>query len=421
MNIRASLAAAALCALALPAVAHADAVTDWNEIASAAIVNTAGQPPPVSALSFAMVQGAVYDAVNAIDRRHQPYLVLPAAGRHDSEDAAAATAAHRVLVALFPLQVSTLDAQYAASLAAVKDGAPGGIAAGEAAAAAMLAARTGDGRGGPFVPVSGTAPGQWRPVPPALNSDPAPWIGNVRPFLVPDVEMLRTAPPNPLTSRAYARDLNEIKSVGALHSTARTPDQTDAAVFWQEHAFRLWNRILRSLVVSHRLDSANSARMLAMVDLAAADAAIGCWNNKYRWNFWRPITAIREAASDGNPLTAPDPDWTPLFDPATLPGLITPPFPDHPSGHNCAAGSILGSLLSFFGTDRVPFSATSTLTNTTRNWDSLSDALRENINARVWAGIHFRTADLAGAALGLRVALYERLHAFGPIRRRADR
>ena len=283
----------------------------------------------------------------------------------------------------------------------------------------MIAARTNDGRGGPFTPVIGTTPGVWRPTPPLFASDPTPWVGNVRPFLVPNVRMLRSAGPNPLTSRAYAKDFNEVKAIGALHSTTRTPDETDAAIFWQDHAFALWNRVFRSLAADHHLAIADSARLLATTNLAAADAAIGCWNNKYHYNSWRPITAIREADTDANPATTADPTWTPLFDPATpvaagqLP-LATPPFPENPSGHNCAAGSILGTLRYFFGTNDVSFTATSNKSGTTRTFHSLSDALQENINARVWAGIHFRTADLQGVKLGTTVARYLHQHYFQP-------
>ena len=231
--------------------------------------------------------------------------------------------------------------------------------------------------------------------------------------------MLRSAGPNPLTSRAYAKDLNEVKAIGALHSTTRTPDETDAAIFWQDHAFALWNRVFRSLAADHHLAIADSARLLATTNLAAADAAIGCWNNKYHYNSWRPITAIREADTDANPATTADPTWTPLFDPATpvaagqLP-LATPPFPENPSGHNCAAGAILGTLRYFFGTNDVSFTATSNKSGTTRTFHSLSDALQENINARVWAGIHFRTADLQGVKLGTTVARYLHQHYFQP-------
>jgi hypothetical protein len=280
----------------------------------------------------------------------------------------------------------------------------------------MLAARTGDGRFGPFTPVYGTAPGVYRQT--SLAVDPAPWVGNVRPFVVPDVEMLRTPPPNALTSRAYARDLNEVKDVGSLHSTTRTPDETSAAIFWQDHAFALWNRTFRTLAASRHLDIVDSARLFAAENLAAADAAIGCWNNKYRWNTWRPITAIREAANDGNPATEGDAGWTPLFDPskpAAAPPLVTPPFPEYPSGHNCAAGAILSTLRYFFHTDRVAFSASSNKNATTRTYRSLSDALQENINARVWAGIHFRTADLEGVRLGRKVARYLHRHDLQPV------
>jgi hypothetical protein len=412
------LGVAALCWMIAPALARADTVTDWNGYASTAIVANAGQPPPVAVLSFAMVQGAVYDAVNAIDRGHRPYLAEPAAGPSASKDAAAGTAAFRVLVALFPAQQSTLQPLYDTSLGAVQDTPPGakaaGIAAGEAAASAMLSARANDGRFGPFTPVIGTMPGAWRPTPPLFANDPAPWVGNVRPFLVPDVEMLRTDGPNDLRSRAYARDFNEIKPVGSLNSTTRTPDETDAAIFWQDHVFALWNRVFRTLAISRQLSIVDSARLLAAENLAAADAAIGCWNDKYHWNSWRPITAIREAASDGNRATEADPMWTPLFDPstpvATPPALVTPPFPEHPSGHNCAAGAIVRTLRYFFGTDTIAFSASSNKSGTTRTFDRFSDALEENINARVWAGIHFRTADVQGVRLGKRVARYLHKH-----------
>jgi PAP2 superfamily len=418
------LGVAALCAMLAPSFARADTVTDWNETASTAIVGVAKQPPPVAVLSFAMVQGAVYDAVDAIDGRYHPYLATPPARHTDSEDAAAATAAYHLLAGLFPDQQDTLQARYDGSLAAISDGPrkTRGIADGAQAAATMLAARADDGRFGPFTPVIGTTPGAWRPGPQnPLAKDPAPWVGDVRPFLVPSVDMLRTAGPNPLTSSAYARDFNEIKSVGALDSTTRTPDETDAAIFWQEHAYTLFNRALRTLAADNHLSLADSARMLAMTNLAGADAAIGCWHEKYRWNFWRPITAIREADTDGNPATTADKDWLPLFDPSTpvaagAPALVTPPFPDNPSGHLCATGAIVRTLQHFFGTDRVPLTLHSNESGTTRHFARLSDILKEVTNARVWAGIHFRTADLEGAQLGKRVARYERRHYFQPAR-----
>src|SRR6266496_478618 len=427
------LIAPALVALVSPTVVRANAVTDWNLIASNAIVVTGGQPPPVSALSFAMVQAAVYDAVNAIDRTHQPYLPEPPSNPTDSKEAAAATAAFRVLVGfpdlpgLFPAQLPTLQPQYDAYIAALPDNPPGskaaGIAIGEATASAMLIARMNDGRFGPTpTPYPSPAPpGIWRPTPPNFLNDPAAWVGNVLPFLVPNVEMLRTDGPNPLTSAEYAEDFNEVKELGSLTSTTRTPDQTDAAIFWQDHAHALFNRIFRTLAASQNLNIVDSARLFAMENLAAADAAIGCWNDKYYYWFWRPITAIREADTDGNPATEADPTWLPLFDPATpvcnpLLPLFTPPFPDHPSGHACATGAFVNTLQNFFGTDKIAVSAFSNKSCTTRSFERFSDMLSEVIDARVWAGIHFRTADTQGAVLGKRVAHHLKKHYFQPVR-----
>ena len=416
-RIRRLAALAALGVLASPAVARADAVTDWNAIASTAIVTNAGQPPHQAALSFAIVQGAVYDAVNAIAGGYRPYLTKPAANPWDSQEAAAATAAYRVLASVLPSQAGGLQTTYDAYVAALPDSPAGakagGVAAGEAAAAAMIAARTGDGRGGPFTFVFGTGPGEWRLAPPTFAVDPAPWVGNVRPFLIKSPSQFRSDGPNPVTSRAYAADLNEVKSVGSLTSTTRTADETDAAIWWQDHGSALWNRIVRGLATA--LPVADTARLFARVDLAAADAAINCWNDKYYWRFWRPVTAVREAGNDGNPATAADPNWLPLFDPSTPAAgapLVTPGFPDHPSGHGCVSGATVHVLQDFFGTDKVAFSAFSNKSLTTRRFNRLSSALKEVINARVWAGIHFRTADVQGAVMGKKVAHWEAKHYF---------
>src|SRR5262245_8368187 len=257
------LIALALIVFASPAVVRADAVTDWNAIASTAIVVTAAQPPTVSTLSFAMVQGAVYDAVNAIDRGYQPYLVQPNANATDSKDAATAAAAFRVLVGfpdlpgLFPAQQPTLQAIYNNYIAGLSDDPPGsrdaGIAIGEATARAMLTDRLNDGRGGPSPTPYPLAPGIWRPTPPNFANDPSPWAGNVRPFLVPSADGLRTDGPNPLTSAEYAEDFNEIKEVGSLTSITRTPEQTDTAIFWQDHLPAFMNRLFRGLAVQQGL------------------------------------------------------------------------------------------------------------------------------------------------------------------------
>ena len=283
----------------------------------------------------------------------------------------------------------------------------------------MLAARADDGRFDPFAVVEGTDPGEWRKTPPNFGGDPGAFVGNVDPFLVPSVEMLRTDGPNALTSAAYAEDFNEVKDLGSLTSTSRTADQTAAAIFWQDSGISIWNRVFRALAESEQLDGVESARLLAMTNLAGADGSIGCWNDKYYWNFWRPITAIREAASDGNPATEADPAWLPLFNPTipvSGPPLVTPGFPDHPSGHTCISGAFVHALQAFFGTDKIAFTAISNKCSPApcppRSFDRFSEALKEIIGARVWSGIHFRTADVQGAVLGKKVAQYLGKHYF---------
>jgi hypothetical protein len=389
----------------------ADMVIEWNANAQAAIIGTAGQGPTVAYLHFAMVQGAVYDAVNAIEGGYEPYLgAPPMAGPEDSSPAAAATAAHDVLVALFPGQQATLDAKLASSLAGIPDGPAetGGIEVGEAAAAAMLVARTNDGRFSSFTVVEGFEPGEWRRTPPAFVFEPAPWVGNVRPFIISSASRLRSDGPNALSSDDYAEDFNEVKAFGSLNSIVRTADQTDAALFWQANGAALFNAIFRQLAETQDLDIAEAARMFAMADLAGADGAIVCWNDKYYWNFWRPLTAIREANTDGNSATEADPNWTPLF--------ATPPFPEHPSGHTCISGAVVATLRHFFGTDKVAFSAFSSFSNSTRSFEHFSQAINEIIDARVWAGIHFRTADVQGHVIGKKVANFLNVRYFRPVK-----
>jgi hypothetical protein len=418
------LCAAALTALAAPPVAHGDAVIDWNLHAQNTIL-APGPPAHASTLDFAMVHGAIYDAVNAIDRRHQPYLQVPRAHRNASKDAAAATAGFRVLAARHPAQLATLQGHYDASLAAIPDGKAKerGIASGEAAAAAMLAARANDGRlplGTPYPFPQGTSPGAWRVSPPLTTVEPAWWVGNVRPFMIPSARWFLSDGPNALTSRAYARDFNEVKRLGELNSPDRTADQTMAAIFWQAQPVALYSGVMRNLSARYGLSTADNARLFGMVALAAADSAIVCWKDKYTRLFWRPIDAVRLADTDGNPATTADPDWKPLFDPSTptTPALATPSFPDHPSGHGCVSGGIINALQEFFGTDRIAIDVSSSrFPGRPRHFDRLSDVLEEIIEARIWGGIHFRTADVQGAEIGEKVARWERWFYFRPVHR----
>jgi hypothetical protein len=408
--------------LVLTAPARADTVSEWNLNATNALLVSAAQPPQVSVPHLAMVQGAVYDAVNAIDGGHDGYLISSGLARpSDSKDAAAATAAYRVLTQLVPAQQATLDALYAASLGGMPDGPrkTHGIAVGEEAAAAMIAARTDDGRFGGFRFAVGFGAGVWRPVLPAFVNDPNAWLKDVKPFLIKDASQFRTDGPLARTSHRYARELEEVKSLGALTSSERTADQTHAARYWAENPPATWSRIFRTLSAQQGLTLVENARLYAMLYMTAADALISVWDDKAHWSFWRPITAIREAAGDGNPATEADPAWTPLFDPATPQfgtPLVTPGFPDHPAGHGCISGAIVHTLQRFFGTDKVAFSAFSNRTRTTRSYDRFSQALKEIIDARVWGGIHFRTADQQGAVLGKKVAHWLAKHYFQPIR-----
>ena len=429
-----------------------NAAVEWNRIASTAIMAAPpvgdGQAPHASVLTLAMVQGAVYDAVNAIDGGYQPYLVSPDADSGDSKEAAVAAAAFRVLVGFperspalagvirpvnLPTLLPGLQSSYTTTLGHVPDGPAeiGGIEVGEAAAAAMLTERIGDGRGGSFTFQQAFDAGDWRNGPPQGPSnlvvvDPAPWVGFVRPFLFANLDALeaalRTAGPNALTSGEYAKEFNEVKELGSLTSTRRTADQTAASIFWQDNGIAIWNRVYRSLAMSRGLDVADSARLFAMANLAGADGSIGCWNDKAFHSFWRPITAIRLAADDGNPATEADTSWVPLFDPTVAvsgPPLITPGFPDHPSGHTCISGAIVNTLQSFFGTDKVAFTAVSNKCSPApcqnRSFDRLSVALKEIIDARVWSGIHFRTADVQGATLGKKVARFLTANYFQPV------
>jgi hypothetical protein len=408
------LAALVLSTMLLPGPARADTVTHWNEIATNALVAD-GQGAAALA-HLAMVHGAVFDAVTAIDGRYEPYLEPIRAKRWYSQDAAVATAAYRVLVDSQPPVVSSperlaalaasLRPEYDAALAAIPPGPAkdGGVATGNAAADEMIAARRNDGRFGAFRFSVGTLAGQWRPVLPLFVNDPGAWLKDVRPFLVRNSSQFDGREAYQLTSRRYAKEFDEVKAIGATNSTTRTPDQTLAAQFWGlANGVGTWSRLYRNIAEQHGESLADNARMFAMVYLAGADTAITVWADKAKFSFWRPITAIREAAGDGNPRTVADPNWLPL--------IATPPYPDQPSGLSALASASARALQGFFGTDDVAF--TGTITNApgtisvTRSYTSFSQAAREIVDARVWSGLHFRNADEQGALIGDHVARWQ--------------
>jgi hypothetical protein len=422
----ATIAALAAIALAAPPAARAGEVTNWNRIATSTLLafpGPAGSAPPALQINMAMTQGAVYDAVNAIDRRHRPYLLWTRFDSKASKEAAVATAAYRVLSDIvstvpasipFPNRASllaTLATEYSNSLAAIPDTPLKtiGIAAGKSAAGAMLAARQGDGRFGPSAWVPNFDVGHWQPL---MNPDgtqmldPTPWVGGVRPFLIESSSQFRTDGPQELSSAAWAQDFNEVKRLGSVNSTARTPEQTHIALFWQSNVSPTWNAVARNLLEdpTRAVDPADSARLFAMLNLSAADAVINCWNDKYHWDFWRPWQAIHEAERDGNPATEPDASWT---------ALLTAPYPEHPSGHLCLDGAGLRVLKMFFGTDKVRFGVTSArFPDEIRYFDRFSRVLTEIIYARIWAGLHYRTADVQAQILGRKIAHYMAKHYF---------
>ena len=426
---RRAVIVAALALLAAPAVAQANEVTHWNKVATDTLVvfpAPAGGAAPALQVDMAMTQGAVYDAVNAIEPRHRPYLLGTPFVSTASKDAATATAAYRVLsniVSTVPATIAfpnraalltSLATEYAASLAAVPVGASkdAGVAAGTAAADAMLAARASDGRFGPSPWVSNTSPGHWQPLlnpDGSLQLDPTAWVANVKPFLLRNSSQFRTEGPQSLGSIAYASDVNEVKALGPSTGSTRTDEQTHNAIFWQTAGgpALLWNGAARGLADERGLDSGDSALLYAMLNLASADAAINVWNDKYYWDFWRPWQAIRGADLDGNPATTADPAWT---------ALITAPYPEHPSGHIGLDSAALEALRTFFRTNKLMLAVTSSrFPGETRTFTKVQQPLKEIVEARIWAGLHFRTADEQAKKLGRQVARYMAKHYLQPL------
>jgi PAP2 superfamily len=408
-------------ALALAAPAAANEVIQWNETTMNAI-EANGQNAVVSTRTLAMVHAAVHDALNAVSRRYDAYYFEGPGDAAASPDAAIAAAAHTVLVGVVgsfgtPAQkgatLALLDQAYAASLARVTDGPARnkGVAVGRAAGAAMLMLRKDDGatRDAPYTP--GVGPGRWRPHPntlppnpPIANPDMArgyaasilPGWGNVAPFTLLSASQFWLPGPPALTSATYARDFNEVKSVGGRVSTVRTAEQTEIARFWFEGP-GAWNRISRTMATTRGLDARDSARLLALVNFAMADAYIAGFKIRYVYDLWRPVTAIREGDNDGNDATAGDPTWDSHQN--------TPAVSDYPSTQSTFSGAASVVLASVLGGDQASFSVTSgkPFEGLTRSFTSFAQAARESADSRVFAGIHFRSACEDGLTLGRKI------------------
>jgi len=419
------LVAAAVIGSATPALA--DAVTDWNEITVQAA--TVGRPGPIGMVDVALVQVAVHDAVQAIDRQYEPYHaeidLTPGERAHARRSAAIAAAAHDVLVGIYPAQATTLDATYFSYLADKGLDNDPGLAIGQRVAALILPLRRANPNPLPPPFVGGTGIGNWRPTPSYLGNPPspapfsamfAPWMASFDPFTLTSPARFRAAPPPAVTSDRYTRDYNEVKELGALVGSTRTAEQTDLAYFYSDNTPALWNRALRGIATRYLRRNADSARLLALANLATADAIITCWDSKRYYAFWRPVTAIQEGDADGNPATVGDPSWQPLIN--------TPNYPDYSSGANNVAGAMTRTLELFFGTDRVPFEITSLAPQAVqkvRNYSRFSDAASDMVEARILLGIHFRFADLAARKQGRSVADWTFNHFLLPLDHRDHR
>jgi hypothetical protein len=420
--LRWGLASSVLAIVLLENAQAADPIAAWNQI-SETTVKAAGHPPPVAALDFAIVHLALYDAVESIERRYEPYYTL-VPGATGSLSAAAARAGHDALVGLFsaPAQIAALDKAFEDFLATNGvDPSDPGLAVGAQAAANILALRANDGR---FPPnprpfLGGPAIGQWRPTPSLLPGPPlslapglTPWVATVRPFTLNSNSQFRVDPPPELNSDKWAHDYNEVKSIGALQSNTRTAEQTDIGYFWADNGPVMWQNALRYISGNYVNDIGDSARMYALAEAALADAQIACWASKYFYDLWRPITAIRLGDEDGNSATEGDPNWKPLIN--------TPNFPEYPSGHAAISGAISHMLQHFFGSDALRFQMTTTnamALQKTRTFTRLSQAEQEVIDARVYVGIHYRHSDTAARAQGRGVSNWVFKHYFRPVDR----
>jgi hypothetical protein len=388
-----------------PQTQAGDVITEWNQQAATLTLLPASALAPVQQTRvMAIVQVAVHDAVNGITGKYATYLSPPAAPENASPEAAAIAAAHHTLRSVFGGQAASLDTLFGESLAAhglsVNDP---GIQFGRSAAAAIMALRANDHSAQAqfdYTVPGAVTPGVWV----RLNNAPAllPGWGDVTPFVLRSASQFRPDPPPALDSRQYDRDYNEIKEIGVRNNSTRTEEQTQIARFWLASPVAIWNPILSKVIATRDFDLSETARTFALFYLAAADASIACWEAKYAYNFWRPQPAIRSGELDGNDSTAGDATWEPI--------IATPPHPEYPSGHSTNS-SAMAEILELVFKDKPGVPIEVTISGITRQWKRFSDGVEEVIEARIYSGIHFRTADEAGARLGRKVARFVSNHA----------
>jgi hypothetical protein len=410
-------------ATATLSIKHGDAVIAWNETTLEAI-RADKTSLGLATRTMAMVQAAVYDAVNDIERTSSVYHVDVAAPAGASPVAAASAAAYDVLLSIYPHQQALFNATLADTLSTVLPGKSltDGVNVGLAVAQGILAWRQNDGSSFSVPYIPGTQPGQWRPTPPDFSAPWGPEWGAVTPFAIPDAAQFQPPPPPPLNSPAYTAAFNEVKSLGALNSTTRTPFQTQTAYFWAYDAPPLgpppllYDQIAQTIALQEGNSLEQNARMFALVNIAMVDAGIVAWDAKYTDNFWRPVTAIPLAGSDGNPSTIADPNWVPLGAPGNgLKANFTPPFPAYVSGHATFGAAMFQTLADFYGTDNIHFTIGSDqLPGVYHTFNSFSAAAEENGQSRIYLGIHWAFDKTEGIATGDKLANYVYQHILTP-------
>lgn len=403
-----------------PAAASSpDPVLQWMAIMNDTVLAGATSPLATSRVT-ALVSVSVFDAVNGIHPVYRPLYVSPNAPREASQRAAAVQAAYVILSSVYPAQAASLGLKRDTSIAEIAamertKSVDAGVAWGQQVANSILNLRSNDGftpPPPPFVGVLGieaspAAVGVWRPTPLLNASGAGPQFATMTPWVLKRPSQFRLPPPYALNSPEYAADYNEIKTMGIFLGSLRSDDQSELSLFWAGNTPLFWNRIASQISASHNLSLARNAHLFALLNLVMADAAIACWDSKYRYVFWRPITAIRAGDADGNAATDPDPAWIPWLD-SLPPG--TPPHPEYPSGHSTVSGGAAYLLTAMFG-DNTTFSVTSEIRPGTRTFASFSAAVAEIADARVFGGIHFRASCIRGNLLGQAVAAYVLRHA----------
>lgn len=401
----------------LIAASSPDPVLQWIGIFNNTAI-AAGSNPLVTGRAGALVSAAMFDAVNGIEPRYRPLHVAPNAPPHASRQAAAIQAAYATLVRLYPAVTVSLTTQRDAAITALTErpaSIQAGMAWGQTVADGIWTWRSSDGFTPPPPPFLGVlgivgspaAVGVWRPTPLAYAYGAGPQFASMTPWVLQRPSQFRLPPPNAVTSPEYAADYNEIKIMGVMSGSSRSSDQSELSLFWAGNTPLYWNRIAMQIAAQHSLSLTQNAHLFAMLNIAIGDAIIACWDSKYRYVFWRPITAIREGDADNNAATDPDPAWTPWLD--SLPSG-TPAHPEYPSGHSSASGAAATVLSAAFGDD-TPFTVTSDVRPGTRSFSSFSSAVAEIADARVFGGIHFRVSCVRGNMLGQTVAKYVMSHA----------